>query len=207
MSQFDDILNQNKILLAKLYPFFILSCTTCLAVILGSLRGRKDIGQFNKILTANRDAIPPVIQVLSSTLGIAQISAVCSLFNFATRLRLWATPTKLEAISFWSALSIPRLDFALPFHLSAILVYFLLASNIAGAIGAGSLTPKYMNLVKEIGSIQVAEYILISAQYSREEYTENEDGMYGSDSNCALNHTSKTIISSHPSLDLFGRTW
>lgn len=41
---------------------------------------------------------------------MAQVLIVCSLLNFAARIKLFASSTSIGNLSFWSALSIPRFD-------------------------------------------------------------------------------------------------
>lgn len=80
---------------------------------------------------------------------------ICSLINFAARIRLFESPTTTGTLSFWSALSAERFDITLPAAKLALLTMLLSTSTVLGALWAGSFTPLFSTASREDGEILV----------------------------------------------------
>jgi len=72
---------------------------------------------------------------------MAQVLIVCSLLNFAARIKLFESSTSIGNLSFWSALSIPRFDTNLPLTQLLFVTLTLALGTGLGALWTGSLTP------------------------------------------------------------------
>lgn len=100
-----------------------------------------DSGPFYEFVTSRRATVQIIVQILSQGFGALNVYALCSLVNLGTRLRLARTPYTLDQLQFWSAISLQRLDLALPLGLIMILMLFNAMIRVPGAIWAGALTP------------------------------------------------------------------
>jgi hypothetical protein len=102
----------------------------------------------------DRSSTSLIVQILSSILGLTQIYVATSLFNLATRIRLFKSSTTLGNLYLWTALSEHKADLSLPwkgFILSAVL---LAISQGPGALWAGALIPILTTVTRNGGFIQ-----------------------------------------------------
>ena len=139
--------------LEKSVPLASLFTILVSTLILSILRDRALTGSFPVWVQSHRDVVAVILQIASSLLGILQVLVICSLINFATRIRLFRAPTTLDSLTFWSALSTPRLDTAQPLRQVIALVFLLLLGPLFGAVWSGSLTPISTVVYKSGGSI------------------------------------------------------
>lgn len=124
----------------------LLSTSVATILLLASNRAPwTNSGHFYNFVTSERATVQIIVQILSQSFGALHIYALCSLINFGTRLRLARIPHTLDQLQFWSAISLQRLDWALPFGLVMILILFNAVILIPGAIWAGALTPVVMS--------------------------------------------------------------
>ena len=129
-----------------LWAATLLSTSVTTILLLASNRAPwTNSGRFYNFVTSERATVQIIVQVLSQSFGALLVYALCSLINFGTRLRLARIPHTLDQIQFWSAISLQRLDWALPLGLMMILILFNAAILIPGAIWAGALTPVVMS--------------------------------------------------------------
>lgn len=100
-----------------------------------------DTGRFYQLITNNRATSQIFVQVISQCLGAVHVHVLCTLINFATRLRLTKRPTALDQLKFRSALCGVRLDWSLPLRSLLPLMIFAAMVLLPGALWAGALTP------------------------------------------------------------------
>ena len=90
---------------------------------------------------ANRNKSAVIVQVLSILMSMAQMLVLCPLINFAARIKLFEQSTSVGILSFWTALSVPRLDRTLP-KIRLMFVVLIVAFGLElGALWSRSLTP------------------------------------------------------------------
>jgi len=124
----------------------LLSTSVATILLLASNRAPwTNSGHIYNFVTSERATVQIIVQILSQSFGTLHVYALCSLINFATRLRLARIPHTLDQLQFWSAISLQRLDWALPHGLMMILILFHAVIVIPGAIWAGALTPVIMS--------------------------------------------------------------
>lgn len=119
----------------------------CLVVVFATsltlflIRDQRYIHALPHLVAVHRNISAVIVQVLSTFLSMAQMLVLCSLVNFAARIKLFEQATSVGNLSFWTALSIPRLDKTLP-KIQLILVVLIVALGPGlGALWSGSLTP------------------------------------------------------------------
>lgn len=129
-----------------LWAATLLSTSVATILLLASNRAPwTNSGHIYNFVTSERATVQIIVQILSQSFGALHVYALCSLINFATRLRLARIPHTLDQLQFWSAISLQRLDWALPLGLMMILILFHAVFVIPGAIWAGALTPVIMS--------------------------------------------------------------
>ena len=125
-----------------LWATALLSTSVATVLLLSSNRAPwTNSGRFYAFVTSERATVQIIVQILSQSFGALDVYALCSLINFGTRLRLAGNLYTLDQLQFWSAISLQRLDWALPLGLMIILMLFNAMIRVPGAIWAGALTP------------------------------------------------------------------
>lgn len=144
---------------ARLLPVILVLITSLVSLAIFSLRDYRNTGKFMKAVIADRATISSIVQVLSSVLGMMQVYIATTLFNFATRIWLLekGNSITLGSLSLFTALSVPRADLTLPIGKIAIVVVALAATQLPGALWAGSITPIIMSVSQE-GFIQIPTF-------------------------------------------------
>lgn len=131
----------NASIASKFLPLGCLIITFSASLTLFLIRDQRYIGTLPNVVAAHRNIAAVIVQVLSTFLSMAQMLVLCSLVNFAARIKLFEQSTSAENLSFWAALSIPRLDGTLPkTQLMCVLLVVALGPGL-GALWSGSLTP------------------------------------------------------------------
>ena len=147
-----------EILSSKFLPLLCLACVLVGTATFFGLRDRRYTGWVPILVEQHRDIVGVIVQVLSNALSILEVLVLCSLTNFAMRIRLFHTPATLPDLGFWSALSIPRLDTTLPWIRLLILGAVVALGPLFGAIWSGSLTPIATTAVASRGKIAIPVY-------------------------------------------------
>ncbi len=122
-------------------PGLLLTSVVVTLLLWSDRSGWTDTGQFYQLITGNRATSQIFVQILSHCLGALHVHILCTLINFATRLRLAERPAALDLLKFWSALCGVRLDLSLPLRSLAPLTVFIVMVLLPGALWAGALTP------------------------------------------------------------------
>lgn len=123
--------------------FAVLIITTIVASLLlaSTLNNWTISGSTYIALQPNRASVQLAVQIISLILGNLQISVVCCLINYATRLQLNKCSQKLDVVLAWNSLITRSPSWGLrPYYLVPI-VLFILTTQIPAALWAGAITP------------------------------------------------------------------
>lgn len=145
-------------LFVRLLPFILPLGTTIVSVILIALQRATIFDQYSVSISNNRTTTGLIVQLVSVVLAAAQIYALGVIIQFAFRLRCTNDSVSLRALSFWSAMATPRVDFSLPIGKAVVLLGFVLASSGPGAVWAGALTPIAVDRVLTSLTIDLPSY-------------------------------------------------
>ena len=189
--------------LEKSVPLTSLPAILIFTLSLLILRTRAYAGSFPGWVQSHRDVVAVTVQMVSSLLGILQVVIVCSLINFAARIRLFQVPTSLDNLTFWSALSVPRLDTSQPLGKVIVVAFAVLLGPLFGAVWSGALAPTPTTIYELGGNITLPSPTWMTDPTQRI----STDGVLDLRCNSAsLNTTSEPkveiSISTCPALDL-----
>jgi hypothetical protein len=142
----------------KLLPVSLLVTTTSISIAMFSISKRTFTGSFSDLVNHNRAIVGTVVQVSATLLATAQVYVLCSIVNFAARLRVSSDFVPLSFLKLLSALSMPRLDWTLSWNYFPAVAIVVAFGPIFGAIWAGILTPLTTLTIRQDGTIQVPQY-------------------------------------------------
>ncbi len=142
-------------LASKASPLACLVVAFAASLTLSLIRDRRYIDTLPNLVIRYRNRFQIIVQILSSILSTAQVLVVCSLFNFAARIKLFESSTSIGNLSFWSALSVPRFDASLPSSRLLFVTLTLALGTGLGALWTGSLTPLPLTVLRDDGIIYV----------------------------------------------------
>ena len=131
----------------------VVACAASLTLFL--IRDRRYIDTLPNLVIRYRNSFQIIVQILSSILSTAQVLVVCSLFNFAARIKLFESSTSIGNLSFWSALSIPRFDASLSSRRLLFVTLTLALGTGLGALWTGSLTPLSSTASRDDGKVLI----------------------------------------------------
>ena len=113
------------------------------------------------LVNQERASIQIVVQILSTTFGALQVTAVCTLINLATRSRLSRSRASLDGFRFWFNLCVRHVEWTLPFKLFVPLLCFVGLSYVPSALWAGAISPVNVVATRQ-GAITIPQYNNIS---------------------------------------------
>ena len=160
-------------LASKALPLACLVVAFAASLTLFLIRDRRYIDTLPNLVKHYRNRSQIIVHILSSILSTAQVLAVCSLFNFAARIKLFKSSTSIGNLSFWSALSIPRFDTSLPSSRLLFVSLTLALGTGLGALWTGSLTPLSLMISRDDGKVYVPVFNL---NITRTMYPRPNDG-------------------------------
>jgi hypothetical protein len=117
------------------------------------IRDQRYIDTLPHLVAAHRNISAVIVQILSTLLSMAQMLVLCCLINFAARIKLFEQSTSVGNLSFWAALSMPRLDRTLPKIRLMFVVLIVALGPGLGALWSGSLTPLSSTTSRDDGLI------------------------------------------------------
>ncbi len=126
---------------SRTLPLSYLGVTFAASLTLFLIREQNYINTLPSLVKDHRNVSQIIVHILSSVLSIAQVLIVCSLLNFAARIKLFESSASIGNLSFWSALSIPRFEASLPSTKLLLVTLTLALGTGLGALWTGSLTP------------------------------------------------------------------
>ena len=123
--------------------FAVLIITTIVASLLlaSTLNNWTISGGTYSALQPNRASVQIAVQVISLILGNLQVSVVCCLINYATRLQLSKSSQKLDVVLAWNNLITRSPSWGLRSYYLVPIVLFILTTQIPAALWAGAITP------------------------------------------------------------------
>ena len=129
--------------LRKIGVFAVLIVTTIVTCLLmaSTLKSWTISGGAYNALQPNRASVQIAVQAFSAILGHLQVSVICCLINYATRLRLDKSSQTLDAVLAWNNLVARSPSWGLRSHYLVPIALFVLASQIPAALWAGAITP------------------------------------------------------------------
>ena len=129
--------------LRKTGVFAVLIVTTIVTSLLlaSTLNNWTISGGTYSALQPNRASVQIAVQVISLILGNLQVSVVCCLINYATRLQLNKSPQKLDVMLAWNNLITRSPSWGLRSYYLVPVVLFILTVQIPAALWAGAITP------------------------------------------------------------------
>ncbi|KAF7932258.1 hypothetical protein EAE99_003498 [Botrytis elliptica] len=93
------------------------------------------------LIVKNRASVQIVVQIIAAALGLAQVAAICRLFNYATRIRLKQRAISPNLLNFWNGVSLASMRWDLRWMYLLLLLMFTLVCAIPPALWAGAITP------------------------------------------------------------------
>lgn len=145
---------------------FLVRCTPLLSLLIPflasiSLLCTQSVVAYGSVLSyisTHRTTVSIFVQLLSSIMGILQITTITTIINHATRLRLAGTSMRLDTARLLTALPVPRMPWTLstvPLLLAIGMVTF---AQVPGALCAGAITPVAVQGSQQVGSIAVPQF-------------------------------------------------
>ncbi|TEY87374.1 hypothetical protein BOTCAL_0003g00550 [Botryotinia calthae] len=93
------------------------------------------------LIVENRASVQIVVQIIAAALGLVQVTALCRLFNYATRIRLNQRAIPLSLLNLWNGVSLASMRWDLHWMHILLLLTFTLFCAIPSALWAGAITP------------------------------------------------------------------
>ena len=183
-------------LASKALPLACLVVAFAASLTLFLIRDQRFINTVPSLVKRYRNESQIAVHILSSVLSMAQVLIVCSLFNFAARIKLFESAASIGNLSFWSALSIPRFDTSLPSSRLPFVTLTLALGTGLGALWTGSLTPLPSTASRDDGKIWVPVF---NSSITRTMYPRQSDGAIITQ--CDVRPVSDPRGSHYPQLD------
>lgn len=136
-------LQRKETLFNRLGPFGWMVLPTVLSfILLASVSGHWTLpDNLAQTYNAGQATAQLFLQAAASLLGFIQITTVCRLFGFATRLHFQRNTVTLERLQFWVGLANRRIDWSVKRHNTIVLAILAVSTVVPAAIWAGALTP------------------------------------------------------------------
>jgi hypothetical protein len=125
----------------------LLFCLLLIPVVLSILLVLSDVRNWHMppglygLVDEYRTSIQTAVQIVATILSTIQIFALCRLINWATRILFGKSPTSLNVLGLWSALSTPSINWTLPMWMIALSIVMVNLSAVISALWTGALTP------------------------------------------------------------------
>lgn len=177
-------------------PLMALTIPTALSIALISTSHLRILGSIREGIQHHRTTVTVLVQVLSATMGILQVTALTSIISAGFRLRLVTQPMQLDTIGFFNAIIVPRISWGLSLQnvfLAAIMVGL---AQGPGALWAGALTPISTSAVAMLGSVVVPVYTDATADVWDSEFgLDDENHVWNWVQNCTAVRGSGGMLS------------
>ena len=145
----------------KYRGFLGLAVTTIFSILLlvADVRQAAFSGHFYTTVTQYRASISIAVQIISAAFGVLQVSILCRLFNYASRIYLARRPVPLRVLPFWSSINLASIRWSLSLTHLIPLLLFIFTCAIPAALWAGAISP--------VSTITTASITLDVPQYSK----------------------------------------
>lgn len=145
-------------LLQRSIPLMALALPTVLSILLVSTSHLRILGSLRQGIELHQTTITVLVQVLSATMGILQITTLTSLISAGLRLRLATRPTQLDTIGLLNALIVPRIPWGLSLKTIVPAAVFVVLAQGPGALWAGALNTAATSSQLTLGRAAVPVY-------------------------------------------------
>lgn len=142
------------------YIFFtcLIITTVISSLLVASARASwTDSGRLYRTIIGNRASVQLAVQLISYLLGLVQVTAICRIVNYTTRLRMKENPVSLDMIHLWNNLSTAQIDWTLPLQFALPLLAFIALASIPAALWAGAISP-VPTLASRAATINIPRY-------------------------------------------------
>ncbi|KAF2728675.1 hypothetical protein EJ04DRAFT_569299 [Polyplosphaeria fusca] len=119
----------------------VVSTIFSLLALVANVRGWHSSEQFAVTVTNERATIAIIIQVISHSLGLLQICALCAIVSLSFQQHASSSPFSLNALRLMNSAFSLRFDWNLPWYFLLPLGLFISFSLVPAAIWSGTLTP------------------------------------------------------------------
>lgn len=145
-----------------------------LSVILASTSHLRILGSMRKDIQHQHTTITVLVQVLSATMGILQVTTLTSVISADFRLCLANQPMQLDTIGLFNAIIVPRISWGLPLQKVLLATVMVVLAQGPGALWAGALAPVATSKVKILGRVAVPVYTDATADVWDSEFFLND---------------------------------
>jgi hypothetical protein len=125
----------------SLFASLIITTVMSSLLLASSIARWTESGRFYHAIVSNRASTQLAVQLISYLLGLIQVTAICRIINYSTRLRMEQNPVSLDMIHLWSSLSAARMDWNLRLQFVLPLLAFISITSVPAALWAGAITP------------------------------------------------------------------
>ncbi|KAI3395901.1 hypothetical protein diail_686 [Diaporthe ilicicola] len=157
-------------------PLMALTLPTLASIALVSASHLRVLGSTREDIQLHRTTVSVLVQVLSATLGILQVTTLTAVISAGFRLRLAARPMQLDTISLFNAVIVPRIPWGLSLQKVLLAAVMVVLSQGPGALWAGALTPTATSAEAMLGSVAVPAYTNATADVWDSEFRLNDEG-------------------------------
>lgn len=162
-----------------------LTLPTVLSIALISTSHLRILGSIREGIQHHRTTVTVLVQVLSATMGILQVTALTSVISAGFRLRLATQPMQLDTIGLFNAIIVPRISWGLSFQNMFLAAVMVILAQGPGALWAGALTPISTSAVAMLGSVVVPVYTNATADVWDSEFgLDDENHVWNWVQNC-----------------------
>ena len=144
--------------------------TTIISVVLITLINSNHViyGGAYVVVTENRAVAGIVVNILAHLLGAIHVYTLCTMVNFATRIKLGRNPMSLDRLKFWSAMCMNRLAWDLPKSMLLPLCGYFVLMILPQTLWTGALTPITTFSTQSQQPLPVPQYSAKSETYWRQ---------------------------------------
>jgi hypothetical protein len=135
---------------SRTVPFLIvIPVAVSLSIAILHVRHYKSSGILHRWSVHNRSLVQAVVHVLSSLLAILWVAPLCTSITHLTRQHLVRRNINLNTLRLWSAVTLARTDWNLPWISALVTLGFCFLTYLPATLWAGALSPALTNRVYE----------------------------------------------------------
>lgn len=177
--------------------FELLPPTVAILILLW-IGDRESTESFYSYLKKDQATIQIVVQVVSHVLATLQIASMCTTLNLSTRVRFRLRSMSLNELSFWTALSTIRVDPNLPPFYWAVVLAFVAATLVPGALWAGALSPLFVLKTQELGNQTLPAFTEKTRGVWDSQFQVRGPHVWNINDNCTIINDARGLVPSCP---------
>jgi hypothetical protein len=139
-------------------PLLALTLPGVFSIILISTSHLHILGSKREYIQHHKTTVSVLVQLLSATMGILQVTTLTSVISASFRLQLSKQPMQLDVISLLNAIIVPRIPWGLSLQMIFLATIMVVLAQGPGALWAGALTPVSTSTVALLGRVAVPIY-------------------------------------------------